>query len=91
MERENINMDIIMNALRNIVMDGRSVSHSGIISNLGHSHVEVLQPLMMLDIPVRGIRSVNMKLNACLEDLHGLLPVEVVVALTRAATHPLKL
>ena len=35
---------------------------------------------MMLEIPVRGIRSIDMQLNASLEDVDGLLPVEVVVA-----------
>ena len=35
---------------------------------------------MMLDIPIRRIGSINMKLNADLEHLHSLLPVEVVVA-----------
>jgi hypothetical protein len=34
---------------------------------------------MMFDIPVRSIRSVYMQLNADLEYIHSLLPVEVVV------------
>ena len=35
---------------------------------------------MMLDIPIRGIRSIYVQLNADLEDLHCLLPVKVVIA-----------
>ena len=35
---------------------------------------------MMLEVPVRGIRSIGMQLNASLENLDSLLPVEVVVA-----------
>jgi hypothetical protein len=34
----------------------------------------------MLKVPVGRIGSIHMKLNADLEDLHSLLPVEVVVA-----------
>jgi len=34
----------------------------------------------MFDVPVRRIRGIHMQLNANLEHLHGLLPVEVVVA-----------
>jgi hypothetical protein len=34
---------------------------------------------MMLEVPVRGIRSIDMQLNADLEYLDSLLPVEVVV------------
>jgi hypothetical protein len=41
--------------------------------------VEVLQPLMVFYVPVGSIRSVYVQLNACLEDLYSLLPVEVVV------------
>jgi len=33
----------------------------------------------MLEIPVRRVRSIGMQLNASLEDLDSLLPVEVVV------------
>jgi hypothetical protein len=35
---------------------------------------------MMLKVPVRSIRSIGMQLNASLEDLDGLFPVEVVVS-----------
>ena len=35
---------------------------------------------MMLEVPVRGIGRIHMQLNADLEDLDGLLPVEVVVS-----------
>ena len=35
---------------------------------------------MMLDVPVGSIRSVYVQLYACLEYLHSLLPVEVVVS-----------
>jgi len=69
-----------MQLLFSLLMNGRTISHSGIISDLSHSHVEIVQPLMMLDVPVGGIRSIYMKLNADLEHLHSLLPVEVVVA-----------
>jgi hypothetical protein len=34
----------------------------------------------MLEVPVRRIRSIHMQLNADLEYLHGLLPIEVVIA-----------
>jgi hypothetical protein len=34
---------------------------------------------MMLKIPVRGIRSIDMQLYADLEDLDSLLPAEVIV------------
>ena len=34
---------------------------------------------MMFKVPVRGIGRIDMQLNAGLEDLDGLLPVEVVV------------
>ena len=34
---------------------------------------------MMLKVPVRSVRSIDMQLNAGLEYLDGLLPVEVVV------------
>ena len=44
MEREDISVDISMNALRNIMMNGRAFSHSRIISNLSDSHVEVSKP-----------------------------------------------
>jgi len=69
-----------MQLLFSLLMNGRSVSHSGIVSDLSHSHVEILQPLMMLKVPVRCIRSIDMQLNAGLEYLDSLLPVEVVVA-----------
>jgi hypothetical protein len=35
---------------------------------------------MVFDVLVRRIESINMKLYADLEDIHSLLPVEVVVA-----------
>jgi small nuclear ribonucleoprotein (snRNP)-like protein len=35
---------------------------------------------MMLKVPVGSVRSIDMQLNAALEDVHSLLPVEVVVA-----------
>ena len=69
-----------MQLLFSILMNGRAISHSGIVSDLSHSQVEVLQPLMMFDVPVGSIRSVYVQLNADLEHLHSLLPVEVVVA-----------
>ena len=79
-ERLDIGANILMQLLFSLLMNGRPVSHSGIISDLSHSHVEVLQPLMMFDIPVRSIRSIYVQLNADLEHLHSLLPIEIVVA-----------
>ena len=38
-ERFDIGVDILMQLLFSIVMNGRSVSHSGIISDLSHPHV----------------------------------------------------
>ncbi len=69
-----------MQLLFSVLMNGRAISHSGIVSDLSHSQVEVLQPLMMLEVPVRCIRSIHMKLNADFENLDSLLPVEVVVS-----------
>jgi hypothetical protein len=34
---------------------------------------------MMLEVPVRRIRSIYVQLNTDLEDIHSLLPVKVVV------------
>jgi hypothetical protein len=68
-----------MQLLFSVLMDGRPVSHIGIISDLSHSHVEILKSIMMFDIPVRSIRSIHMQLYADLENIHSLLPVEVVV------------
>ena len=79
-QRLDVGVEILMQLLFSLLMNGRTISHSGIISDLSHSHVEIVQPLMMLDVPVGGIRSIYMKLNADLEHLHSLLPVEVVVA-----------
>ena len=79
-ERLDIGANILMQLLFSLLMNGRAVSHSGIISDLSHSHVEILRTLMMLEVPVRSIRSVHMQLNADLEYLHGLLPIDVVVS-----------
>ena len=35
---------------------------------------------MMLEVPVRGIGRIHMQFYASLENLHGFLPVEVIVA-----------
>ena len=35
---------------------------------------------MVFEVPVRGIRNIHVQLNASLEYLDGLLPVEVVIA-----------
>ena len=41
-ERLNVGTEIAMQLLFSVIMNGRSLSHSGIISNLSHSHVEIL-------------------------------------------------
>ena len=78
-ERLNVVTKIAMQLLFSLLMDGRSVSYSGIVSDLSHSHVEILQSLMMLEVPVGSIRSIDMQFYASLEYLDGLLPVEVVI------------
>ena len=57
-ERLNVGTEIAMQLLFSLLMNGRPVSHSGIISDLSHSHVEIVEAIMMLEVPVRSIRSV---------------------------------
>ena len=78
-ERLNVVTKIAMQLMFSFLMNGRPVSNSGIVSNLGHSHVEILQTLMMLKVPVRGIRSIDMQFYASLEDLDSFLPIKVIV------------
>ena len=68
-----------MQLLFSVLMDGRPFSDGRIFSDLSHSHVEILKSIMMFDIPVRSIRSIHMQLYADLENIHSLLPIEVVV------------
>jgi hypothetical protein len=78
-ERLNAVTEIAIGLLFSLLMNGRAISHGGIISDLSHSHVEILQPLMMLKVPVRGIRSIRVQQNASLEYLDSFLPIKVVV------------
>ena len=41
-ERLNVSAEIAMELLFSLLMNGRTISHGRIISNLSHSHVEVL-------------------------------------------------
>jgi hypothetical protein len=51
-ERLNAVTEIAMQQLFSLLMNGRPISDSGIISNLSHSQVEILYPLVMLALSV---------------------------------------
>ena len=51
-ERLHISAQILMYLLFSVLMEGRPVSHSGVVSDLSDSHVEILRTLIMLDMPV---------------------------------------
>jgi|TARA_B100000745_G_scaffold56000_1_gene33140 hypothetical protein len=44
-KRLNVGTEILMQLLFSLLMNGSPVSNSGIISDLGHSQVEIFQPL----------------------------------------------
>ena len=67
-----------MYLLFSVLMEGRPVSHSGVVSDLSDSHVEILRTLIMLDIPVWEYQVYLCAAEADLEDVGSLLSVKVV-------------